>query len=302
MKSYQFHDYQTLKSPNIIVDGLGNSFTKLTLSHWPNSGTPEELKADLSTEIVFNYLNKPKFQIDVPYVSNNHFDHDGLTSIYSLVNPKEAMKKKEFLIDIASVGDFQTFKEKNAYRIAFVINNSAENYNPNSDTRNYIRFMKLLPELVSDVEKYEEYWIKDEKEFEKIQSLYKDSTATIEKDYDLDLAVIRIPNDESGIDIKDFYKFTYRLALHNDLDVYRVLLIQKDKYFFYYRYESFVECKSISPAPRKNVRYLVDILNKKERKDNWEYNEDYGYFKNTSSSLISEKNLMSIFREFFISQ
>jgi len=42
--------------PNIIVDGAANLGTELALSHWPNSTTPQELRADLSAEIVFNYL------------------------------------------------------------------------------------------------------------------------------------------------------------------------------------------------------------------------------------------------------
>ena len=32
--------------PNVIVDGAPARHTVLTLSHWPKSGTPPELKAD----------------------------------------------------------------------------------------------------------------------------------------------------------------------------------------------------------------------------------------------------------------
>ena len=57
MIQHSFHPFETLNKPNIIVDGIGNIHTVLLLSHWPGSTTPKELKADLSTEIVFNYLN-----------------------------------------------------------------------------------------------------------------------------------------------------------------------------------------------------------------------------------------------------
>ena len=39
---------ETVSVPNVIVDGAANKSTLLTLSHWPKSGTPAELKADTS--------------------------------------------------------------------------------------------------------------------------------------------------------------------------------------------------------------------------------------------------------------
>ena len=39
---------RTSAIPNVIVDGARNDQTVLTLSHWPKSGSPEELKADTS--------------------------------------------------------------------------------------------------------------------------------------------------------------------------------------------------------------------------------------------------------------
>ena len=73
--------------PNIIVDGAANESTLLTLSHWPQSGTPWALKDDLSAQIVFRYLDQPAFHVAVDAVSNNHFDEDGLISLFALLHP-----------------------------------------------------------------------------------------------------------------------------------------------------------------------------------------------------------------------
>jgi len=74
----RFLPYQEAGSiPNIIVDGTANEGTVLTLSHWRRSGTPEELMADTSAEIVFNYLDSPRHHVNADAVSNNHFDQDG---------------------------------------------------------------------------------------------------------------------------------------------------------------------------------------------------------------------------------
>jgi hypothetical protein len=84
----QFFPYtQTASVPNIIVDGPRNAATVLALSHWSGSGTPLELRADTSTEIVFKYLDAPQFKVQVDAVSNNHFDEDGLPGIFALLDP-----------------------------------------------------------------------------------------------------------------------------------------------------------------------------------------------------------------------
>ncbi|MDP7452920.1 MAG: hypothetical protein QGE95_11700, partial [Arenicellales bacterium] len=88
---FEFVPYEALgESPNIIVDGAPNDFTVLTLSHWPKSGTPIELKRDTSAEIAFAYLDTPTFHRNVDVISNNHFDEDGLVGLFTLLDPQLA--------------------------------------------------------------------------------------------------------------------------------------------------------------------------------------------------------------------
>ena len=56
--------------PNVIVDGMANYRTLITLSHWRRSGTPADLMADTSTAIVFNYLDRPDLHVPADVVSN----------------------------------------------------------------------------------------------------------------------------------------------------------------------------------------------------------------------------------------
>ncbi len=118
----QYLSYQQSEQiPNIVVDGASNARTELALSHWPNSTTPRELQADLSAEIVFNYLANPQFKVTAQVVSNNHFDADRLVGIYTLLNPADAEDLKELLIDIAGAGDFNVYKDREAARISFIL-------------------------------------------------------------------------------------------------------------------------------------------------------------------------------------
>src|SRR5665213_4248726 len=102
---YRFVPYTQLdSSPNIIVDGAGTTGTVLTLSHWPKSGTPANLKRDTSTEIVFAYLDSPDLYVNAGAVSNNHFDEDGLVGIFALTDISTADKYRDLLMDAASAG------------------------------------------------------------------------------------------------------------------------------------------------------------------------------------------------------
>lgn len=69
---------EATRRPNIVVNGAANDSSTLTLSHWPNNGTPWPLKGDTCVGIVFNYLDNPAWHRDVLPVTNNHLDEDGL--------------------------------------------------------------------------------------------------------------------------------------------------------------------------------------------------------------------------------
>src|SRR5262245_61491383 len=112
---------QTSAIPNVIVDGARNEHTVLTLSHWPKSGSPAELKGDTSTAIVFNYLDAPRFRVEADVVSNNHFDEDGLVGIFAMLQPVVAQRHRDLLVDVAQAGDFGVFEHRHAARIAFIL-------------------------------------------------------------------------------------------------------------------------------------------------------------------------------------
>src|SRR6185295_977149 len=118
----RFLPYREVSSvPNVIVDGAATQNTILTLSHWPKSGTPPELRGDTSAEIVFHYLDSPRFHVHADVVSNNHFDEDGLVGIFTLVDPLTATRHRALLIDAAQAGDFGVFTDRQAARIAFTL-------------------------------------------------------------------------------------------------------------------------------------------------------------------------------------
>src|SRR5436190_23734099 len=93
--------YQDLgDEPNVVVDGSGTPSTGLTLSHWPGSRVTPSLAADLSAEIVVRYLEQPEQHVDVDATSNNHFDQDGLMGVWALVEPEQALARRDQVVDV----------------------------------------------------------------------------------------------------------------------------------------------------------------------------------------------------------
>src|SRR5262249_20711095 len=160
----QFVPYDQASSvPNVIVDGASTRNTLLTLSHWPKSGTPIELKRDTSAEIAFAYLDSPRFPVAADAVSNNHFDEDGLVGIFALLDPKAAQHHRGLLVDAAQAGDFGIFERRDAARIAFTLSAFADPQTsplpkrifdlpyPGMAAALYVELLGVLPQLLTNL-------------------------------------------------------------------------------------------------------------------------------------------------------
>ena len=94
-------------TPAISCDGLVPG-AALDLTHWQGNRTPGRYKADTSTEIALNFVASPEAveKWSQAVVVNNHFDTDGVLSIWVLLDPDQAMARRELLVAAAESGDF----------------------------------------------------------------------------------------------------------------------------------------------------------------------------------------------------
>ena len=70
---------------------------------------------------MFAWLDCPELQIAVPFVTNNHFDEDGLFSVFALTEPQQALAMRELLIAASFAGDFGVVLQRDAARLCFII-------------------------------------------------------------------------------------------------------------------------------------------------------------------------------------
>ncbi|MFD3001692.1 DUF6687 family protein [Pontibacter toksunensis] len=106
MHKKQFIPFSEVKNKKaIVVDSThANGFM---LSHWRGAPTPAAIQDDTSAAIVLHALRQNLPELNLPYVSANHFDIDGFVGVWALLNPEQALEHEELLRQMALIGDFR---------------------------------------------------------------------------------------------------------------------------------------------------------------------------------------------------
>lgn len=105
--------------PVLSVDGAFGA-PGLNLSHWPGNETPVALKRDLSTGIALAFAELPDEERDsltegCTALVNNHFDTDGVLSMFAILHPKTALASAPRLLDAAAAGDLFRCPSEDAF-------------------------------------------------------------------------------------------------------------------------------------------------------------------------------------------
>jgi hypothetical protein len=276
-----YHPYQDLgELANIIVDGAPLKSTVLTLSHWPNNSTPEILKRDTSTEICFAYLDHPEFHLEVPAVSNNHFDEDGLFSMLVVSQPELAIAHRQLLIDASRAGDFGYFSSRDAARLCFAVESCAdpaasplprEVFNACQARRVaplYRDMLQRLPRFLDDLPAARQLWQQQDSHLEQSLELISAGRVKIDEYPAADLAVVHIPADLKPLTARRYLQPErapiHPFAIHQHTRCSRLLRMENQRYSLQFRYEGWVQLASRRPALRVSLEDFAAELNEIE--------------------------------------
>jgi hypothetical protein len=271
---------ETTDVPNVVVDGAANAGTVLTLSHWPGSPTPRELLEDLSAQIALRALDEPERFAAVDVVTNNHFDQDGLASVYALTAPDAARARRDQVIDVARAGDFGSFHHRDSARISFAIAAyddpdwsplGPETFAKPYDEQCATFYAELLPQfgdLLVHPERWRALWEREDAHLGESITAIEQGVVTIDERADLDLAVVTVPEHWAA---RAAHRFTQRwteavhpMAVDNATERTRILLVQGRSYRLELRYETWVMFVSRPVAPRPDLRDLARHLDTRE--------------------------------------
>ncbi len=256
---------QVADTPHVVVDGSAQPSTALTLSHWPGSATPDELRRDLSAEIAFAYLDHRELQQDLEWVTNNHFDQDGMVSVFALIEPEAALARRDQLIDVARAGDFGRFHHRDAARVAIAL----ANLEADGDGDAYESLLPHLVEIVDHVDRYRDRWVEEDAHITATETAIANGTITVVDRPDVDLAIVTVPESWEDRIVHQFTMVAERAAhpyaVNNATESFAVLTVGGAIPELQYRYETWVHYVTRRPRPRVDLTDAAAELTAEDR-------------------------------------
>ena len=252
--------------PHITVDGAAASASVLSLAHWPGTTTPPMFAAETATRIVDVYLRAEPAGPEVDAVSNNHYDVDGLLAAWLLLEqPTESSPERLMALAAAEAGDFGTWNDPWAMRIALALMAFAErattplasvrrllsptlSHDPAGDLS--VAVLARVRRVLTDPERFRFLWQGPWDAIDADIALLDSGVATIDEVPGRDLVVVGAP------------RLLAREAVHPRTTCSRVLdVLPGGTLIFRYRYETWVTWSARPTMPRRDLTLVVDALN-----------------------------------------
>jgi hypothetical protein len=122
---FEYYSDAIAGTPKLSIDGTVDN--AIHFSHWKGNRTPQSVKADTSTEIALNLVaasDRDELTQGIDLVTNNHFDTDGVLSVWTVLAGERALELRDKLIAAAEAGDFSELSTQEGVRASIVIQGS----------------------------------------------------------------------------------------------------------------------------------------------------------------------------------
>ena len=285
---FQFYTDEIADIPKLSVDGTVDN--SIHFSHWEGNETPEEVKADTSTEIALNLVSSPnrdQLTQGIDLVTNNHFDTDGLLSVWTVITGERAAEYRDVLIAAAEAGDFSEYSTETGIRASIAIQGS-DQASPNNDAGSPLArrlagaevdddaraYALLLPEverLITNINDYEDLWRDGWESIAKAVESFESGSSQVKEFPENELSLVTLaPQIFSG----SGFNPTRHAAPYTAISRYArgklfVLAIPNSGGWFYridYPYYSWAETIVRPHVPRRDFTEVLRRLNESERR------------------------------------
>lgn len=273
--------------PKLSVDGtVPNS---VHFSHWQENETPVELKADTSTEIALNLVACPQqsqFTRGIELVTNNHFDADGVLSVWTVLNGNRVLEFKDTLISTAEAGDFSELTSETGARASIAIQGSDQAGNetqegsplaqflnggdPVDDAKAYELVLPEVEKLITNIDAYEHLWRDGWEQVATALESFEKGASITEELCEVNTTLITISPDifaPSGFDPQKHGVPVIAIThyAHGDLFLIATPYESGWSYRFDYPYYSWAETVVRPKIARRDFTLLLARLNEIER-------------------------------------
>ena len=303
---FEFYSDAIADVPKLSVDGTVDN--SVHFSHWKGNETPESVKADTSTETVLNVVaapNREELTRSISLVTNNHFDTDGVLSVWSMLTGERALDMRDRLIAAAEAGDFSELSSADGVRASIVIQGSDSPIDKSGsplaaklagapvadEAESYVLVLPQVEDVIRNTNKYEELWRDQWQRIETALDSFTKGASTAAEFTDVDLSLVTLARDifgPNGFDpARDAAPFT-AISKHakGTLFLIATQLNGGWAYRIDYPYYSWAETVVRPPVARRDLTLLLERLNELET-------SAAGKWENDSSELASAAKFQS---------
>lgn len=267
--------------PNLVVDGSPTGGTALTVTHWPGFPPPDEIADDLSAQMAFRLIERRELiPGEVEAVTNNHFDQDGLVSIFAVSDPGAAIERRSFLEGVAAAGDFGTYELRDAARVSMVISayaaGAVDGFELPDDEHErtavlYTELLARLPELCDHTDRYRSVWEQEDADLDASEAFVAAGGVSVIEFPAVDLAFVHVgegaPSNGGHRFGGDWWSGLHPMAMHALTDRLVIASLAGRRFEVELRYESWVQLQSRSFRRRRDLVSLANRLQDEERGD-----------------------------------
>ena len=312
---FEFYTEALDNVPKLSVDGTVDN--SIHFSHWQGNHTPTELKADTSTEIALNLAvspNRSQLTNGIELVTNNHFDTDGVLSVWTVLNGERALPYRDLLIAAAEAGDFSEYSSDDGVKISIAIQGS-DQASPNNDdgsplarsiageeidddARAYELVLPRVEHLLTNINEYESLWREGWDSVTAAIGSFEEGESTVEEYSDAKISLITLASelfDGAG------FSPTRHAAPYTAISKFAkgelfVIAIPTSGGWFYridYPYYSWAETVVRPQIERRDLSGALQLLNDRESNRGGHWQPDHREMTSAVKFLDSARTLVA---------
>lgn len=260
--------------PNITVDSPANPGTVLVLDHGPGVHQLPGLRADLSADMAFRYLDHPVEHAPATAVSCDHLDADALVSVLALTEPNLALPHRSALVELARADDFAVFRDRAIARAAMALRTfvDPERSPIASELRDLgpvdlfevtvARTLPLLVDLVTEIDHYRQLWADEDDELTTSLQVFERGLANVIEHPVDKLSVIQmLPGVVDVLQTKEPHRALHPMAVNTMARGARQLTTFGQHFHYIDRAESWFQYRGRQIPPRIDLREVAQDLN-----------------------------------------
>jgi hypothetical protein len=212
---FEFYHPGIDATPKLSLDGtVSNS---VHFSHWQGNETPAQVKADTSTEIALNLVaspNRDRLTRGIDLVTNNHFDTDGVLSVWTVLTGEPALELRDKLVSAAEAGDFSELTSDDGVRASLTIQgpdpagNESDSGSPlakhlnggavEDDARAYELILPEVERVLTNISAYEDLWREGWERIATAVENFENKKSTVEELADVGMCLITLAPETFG--------------------------------------------------------------------------------------------------------